>query len=181
MIARPRTFLLDENMPRKILSSLRREGFNATRVYDVGLRSQPDSAIFTYARAYHMTIITFDTDYLNPAVFPPPHAGIIVLRSRLQRAGSELVPSHPPRGTGLGCAHLQSFRRGDWARRGHVWAGTMERDPGSPGSLWDKLGGRCLRNAETGSRARSSKRTLWSRKQVPRWSRTGLPCPKART
>lgn len=81
MIARPRTFLLDENMPRKILTSLRREGFNATRVYDAGLRSQPDTAIFAYARAYHMTIITFDTDYLNLAAFPPPHAGIIVLHS----------------------------------------------------------------------------------------------------
>jgi predicted nuclease of predicted toxin-antitoxin system len=50
-------------------------------VYDVGLRSQPDTAIFAYARAYHMTIITFDTDYLNRAVFPAPHAGMIVLRS----------------------------------------------------------------------------------------------------
>jgi hypothetical protein len=33
MIARPRAFLLDENMPRKVLTSLRREGFNAARVY----------------------------------------------------------------------------------------------------------------------------------------------------
>jgi predicted nuclease of predicted toxin-antitoxin system len=81
MIARPRTFLLDENMPRKILTSLRREGFNATRVYDVGLRSQPDTVIFAYARSYDMTILTFDTDYLNKAVFSPPHAGMIVLRS----------------------------------------------------------------------------------------------------
>ena len=28
-----------------------------------------------------MTIITFDTDYLNQTTFPPPHAGILVLRS----------------------------------------------------------------------------------------------------
>ena len=55
--------------------------FNATRVSDAGPRSQPDTAFFAYARAYHMTMITFDTDYLNQAVFPPPHAGIIVLRS----------------------------------------------------------------------------------------------------
>ncbi len=81
MTARPRTFLLDENMPRKTLTSLRREGFNATRVYDAGLRSRPDTAIIAYARAYHMTIITFDTDYLNQTAFPPPHAGILVLRS----------------------------------------------------------------------------------------------------
>lgn len=81
MIARPRTFLLDENMPRKVLTSLRREGFDATRVYDAGLRSQSDSAIFSYARAHQMTIITFDTDYLNLTAFPPPHTGILVLRS----------------------------------------------------------------------------------------------------
>ena len=81
MTNRPRTFLLDENMPCKVLTSLRREGFNATRVYDVGLHSQPDVAVFVYARAHHMTIITFDTDYLNQTVFPPPHAGILVLRS----------------------------------------------------------------------------------------------------
>ncbi len=28
-----------------------------------------------------MTIITFDTDYLNRMTFRPPHAGILVLRS----------------------------------------------------------------------------------------------------
>jgi predicted nuclease of predicted toxin-antitoxin system len=75
MIVRPQTFLLDENMPRKILPSLRREGFNATRVYDAGLRSLPDTAIFAYARTYHMTIITFDTDYLNPDSVPATTCG----------------------------------------------------------------------------------------------------------
>jgi predicted nuclease of predicted toxin-antitoxin system len=81
MTQRPRMFLLDENMPCKVLTSLHREGFNATRAYDAGLRSQPDVAVFTYARAHHMTIITFDTDYLNQIAFPPPHAGILILRS----------------------------------------------------------------------------------------------------
>jgi hypothetical protein len=28
-----------------------------------------------------MALITFDTDYLNRTMFPPPHAGILVLRS----------------------------------------------------------------------------------------------------
>jgi predicted nuclease of predicted toxin-antitoxin system len=63
MRARPRTFLLDENMPRKILIRLQREGFNATRVYDAGLRSQSDTAIFAYARTHQITIVTFGTDY----------------------------------------------------------------------------------------------------------------------
>src|SRR5436305_9264647 len=81
MRIRPRMFLLDENMPRKVLSVLRTAGYAATRVYDAGLRSQPDTAIFAYARTRQLTIVTSDTDYLNQAAFPPPHAGIIVLRS----------------------------------------------------------------------------------------------------
>ena len=68
-------------MPRKILTSLRREGFSVTRVYEAELRSQPDTAIFAYVRAYHMTIITFDTDYLNQTAFSAPHAEILILRS----------------------------------------------------------------------------------------------------
>src|SRR2546421_12348941 len=81
MIARPQTFLLDENVPRKVLSVLRMAGYAAARLYDARLRSQPDVAIFAYARAHQMAIITFDTDYLNQMLFPPPHAGILVLRS----------------------------------------------------------------------------------------------------
>jgi predicted nuclease of predicted toxin-antitoxin system len=92
MIARPRTFLLDENMPRKILTSLRREGFNATRVYDVGLRSQPDTAIFAYARTYDMTIITFDTDYLNQAAFPVLATWIIRSKISTSRRRKIVVP-----------------------------------------------------------------------------------------
>jgi hypothetical protein len=41
MITRPRMFLLDENVPRKVLTSLRMEGYTATRVYDTRLRSLP--------------------------------------------------------------------------------------------------------------------------------------------
>ncbi|MFL5655509.1 MAG: DUF5615 family PIN-like protein [Ktedonobacteraceae bacterium] len=94
MIVRPRTFLLDENMPRKVLTALRMAGCVATRVYDEGLRSQPDVAIFTYARAHQMTIITFDTDYLNQTAFPPPHAGILVLRSFPRDTSvTELIPA----------------------------------------------------------------------------------------
>ncbi len=81
MIDRPQAFLLDENIPRKVLSTLRRAGYVAARVYDEKLYSQSDVAVFTHARARNMTIITFDTDYLNKIAFSPPHAGILVLRS----------------------------------------------------------------------------------------------------
>ncbi|MBE3560543.1 MAG: DUF5615 family PIN-like protein [Ktedonobacteraceae bacterium] len=75
------TLLLDENIPRKVLVTLRQADYTAMRVYDVGLRAQPDTAIFAYARAHRLLIITFDTDYLNQMAFPPPHAGILVLRA----------------------------------------------------------------------------------------------------
>ena len=81
MIDRPQAFLLDENLPRKVLSTLRKAGYVAARVYDEKLYSHSDTAIFSHARASHMTIITFDTDYMNQTAFPPPHAGILVLRS----------------------------------------------------------------------------------------------------
>ena|SRR5438128_1391612 len=67
-------------MPRRLLSVLRAAGYSATRVLDEGLGSQPDTTIFAYARAHQMTIITFDTDYVSRTKFPPPHAGILVLR-----------------------------------------------------------------------------------------------------
>ena len=73
-------FLLDENIPRKVLSVLRAAGYTVVRAYDVGLRAHSDAVVFAYACSYRMTIITFDTDYLNQTVFPPPHAGILVLR-----------------------------------------------------------------------------------------------------
>ena len=52
MVDRPRMFLLDENIPRKVLSTLRRAGYIAVRVYDEKLRSQPDTTIFTHARIH---------------------------------------------------------------------------------------------------------------------------------
>ena len=80
MTTRPQSFLLDENMPRRVLTTLRSAGYTITRVQDENLSGQPDSAIFTFSRARQLTIVTFDTDYLKRTIFAPPHAGILVLR-----------------------------------------------------------------------------------------------------
>jgi predicted nuclease of predicted toxin-antitoxin system len=80
MTNRPSMFLLDENMPRRVLLALRTAGYAATCVHNERLTAQPDTAVFAHARLHHMTIITFDTDYLSQTKFPPPHAGIVVLR-----------------------------------------------------------------------------------------------------
>ncbi|MHB8597258.1 MAG: DUF5615 family PIN-like protein [Ktedonobacteraceae bacterium] len=80
MTTRPRSFLLDENMPKSVLVTLRKAGYTATRVRDERLGGEPDSVIFAFARIRQMTIVTFDTDYLSRTKFPLPHAGILVLR-----------------------------------------------------------------------------------------------------
>ncbi len=66
------------------------------------------------------------------------------LRGRLHRAGRELVPRHPLRGQGRWRSDLRTFQRGKRARRRHVRAGTVERDPGYPGTLRDKRGERLV-------------------------------------
>ncbi len=77
---RPLSFLLDENVPRQVLFALQTAGYAAITVQDAGLRSQPDTAVFTYLRRQQMTLITRDTDFLNRIRFPPPHGGILILR-----------------------------------------------------------------------------------------------------
>jgi hypothetical protein len=36
-------------------------------------------------------IITHDTDYLDAVQFPPPHAGILILRFFMQKTNKELI------------------------------------------------------------------------------------------
>src|SRR5207253_9054777 len=64
----------------RVLSTLQVAGYSATRVLDERLGAQADTTIFAYARSRRMTIVTFDTDYLNRTKFPPPHSGILILR-----------------------------------------------------------------------------------------------------
>ena len=74
----PRAFLLDENMPKRAATTLRKAGYSATRIVEVGLRAQKDPAIFTYARAHRLILVTRDADFLA-SQYQPPHAGIILL------------------------------------------------------------------------------------------------------
>src|SRR2546427_4178396 len=74
----PWAFLLDGNMPKRATIALRRAGYSAVRVVEVGLRAQKDPVIFAYARARGLIIVTRDADFLA-SQFQPPHAGIILL------------------------------------------------------------------------------------------------------
>jgi len=75
-----RSFLVDENTSRTLVSALQNAGYLAEHVYDAGLRGHPDSEVYAYAQAHQQTIITIDLDFANITQYPPPHFGIIVLR-----------------------------------------------------------------------------------------------------
>jgi predicted nuclease of predicted toxin-antitoxin system len=74
------SFLIDENLPRPMSAALRASGYSAEHVFEVGLSGQPDPDIFAYAQAHRRTVISGDMDLANSTRFPPPHAGIIILR-----------------------------------------------------------------------------------------------------
>lgn len=65
-------------MPKRAATALRKAGYSAVRVVEVGLRAQKDPVIFTYARRHGLIIVTRDVDFLA-SQYQPPHAGIILL------------------------------------------------------------------------------------------------------
>src|SRR6266581_938360 len=65
-------------MPKRAATALRRAGFSAARVVEVGLRAERNPVIFSYARARGLIIVTRDADFLATQ-YQPPHAGIILL------------------------------------------------------------------------------------------------------
>lgn len=73
-------FLVDENLPRQLTRRLLAEGYLAEDARDVGLRSQPDTAVFAYAQAHAETIVTLDKGIGNIQKYPTPHAGIVAAR-----------------------------------------------------------------------------------------------------
>lgn len=84
-------FLIDENLPRGLAASLRAAGCAAEHVYDAGLRAIKDSPVFAYAQAHGETIITNDKGFGNRQAYPPPHAGIVVVRIPDQMAISSKI------------------------------------------------------------------------------------------
>jgi predicted nuclease of predicted toxin-antitoxin system len=74
-------FLIDESMPRSTTTLLRQAGYYAEDVRDIGLRGSTDEAVYAYAQAHRLTLVTADKDFANVLRFPPgTHWGIIVVR-----------------------------------------------------------------------------------------------------
>lgn len=73
-------FLVDENLPARLVDALQAEGYDAEHAYDVGLRNRPDSDVFAYARTAGATLITQDHDLeRDTGQFPTPHPGVVLI------------------------------------------------------------------------------------------------------
>ena len=73
-------FLVDESLPRELTQRMQVAGYDVDDGRDVGLRGQPDTAVFAYAQAHNQTLITLDRGLANVQQYPKPHAGIIAAR-----------------------------------------------------------------------------------------------------
>ena len=60
-------FLIDEDVPRKLLTTLLRAGHDAVRVEP----STPDAVIALRARQETRILVTLDKDFTNTALYPP--------------------------------------------------------------------------------------------------------------
>ena len=73
-------FLLDANMPRSAVESVRRLGHEALDVRDIGLGGSDDKQIAAYAKEHGLALITRDFDFSDIRNYPPTEfGGIIVL------------------------------------------------------------------------------------------------------
>jgi predicted nuclease of predicted toxin-antitoxin system len=73
-------FLVDENLPARLIDLRRSEGYDAEHAYDVGLRARPDVDVFAFARTAAATLITQDHDLeRDTGQFPLPHSGVILI------------------------------------------------------------------------------------------------------
>jgi predicted nuclease of predicted toxin-antitoxin system len=74
-------YLVDEDLPRSLASSLRAQGHEATDVRDEGLRGQPDARIFAFAQQRGLVVLTADVEFANELVYPPAtHRGVVLVR-----------------------------------------------------------------------------------------------------
>jgi predicted nuclease of predicted toxin-antitoxin system len=56
-------FLLNENIPPRLIGLLKEVGWNCTHINDVALNGRPDFEIVEFATRNNLTIITHDLDY----------------------------------------------------------------------------------------------------------------------
>ena len=74
------TFLVDADLPRPAADVVRRHGYDAVDVRDIGLGHADDSEIASHAQRENQCLVTGDFDFADIRNYPLQHyAGIVVL------------------------------------------------------------------------------------------------------
>jgi predicted nuclease of predicted toxin-antitoxin system len=106
-------FKLDENLGRRCIEILVRDGHDVATVAGQTMTAASDAELIEACRREERALITLDLDFSNPLVFPPDkYSGIAVLRLRARPSHADLVAAVTT------LAH--AVRREKLA--GHLWA-----------------------------------------------------------
>jgi predicted nuclease of predicted toxin-antitoxin system len=73
---------LDENLRNSGVELLRQSGHDVATVAEQGLTSAPDAEVLAVCVREGRGLVTLDTDFANPLIYPPSEtAGIAVIRA----------------------------------------------------------------------------------------------------
>ncbi len=73
-------FLVDESAGPALADEIRRRGWNATYIGELGLKGHPDETIFSCAWQEDRVLLTHDQDFLDDRRFPPHrNPGLVIL------------------------------------------------------------------------------------------------------
>lgn len=84
-------FKLDENLGRGAAAVLVEAGFDVATVSDQRLEIAPDREVIDHCIREERCLVTMDTEFGNPLLFPPHHYRGIVLLRLPARVTSELI------------------------------------------------------------------------------------------
>src|SRR6185437_9217489 len=71
-------FVCDVNVPPRLVAFFRERNCEALHVYDIGLATAGDKAIWDFARERDAIIVTKDTDFIRLGTAPPGPRVILV-------------------------------------------------------------------------------------------------------
>ena len=84
-------FKLDENLPRRVESTLRDLGHDVQTALSEGLAGAPDPDLLAACAAEDRVLVTLDHDFADIRAYPPgSHPGVWVLRPATQVCASVL-------------------------------------------------------------------------------------------
>lgn len=84
-------FLVDANLPNRVIDVIRAGGHEATGVREVGLGAAPDAEIAAYAQTNQWCILTRDAGFGDIRVYPPGQFHGIVVISLPNHASITLI------------------------------------------------------------------------------------------